>query len=57
MVIISSLVMGQFHLVLQSSSSLAPDGITTHKVLADEEEGLPFADNTFDLVVSSLRYG
>ena len=35
-------------------STSAPS-IPTHRIVADEEF-LPFADNTFDLAVSGLRY-
>lgn len=34
---------------------MPPGNIASHKLLVDEEDGLPFADNTFDLIVSSLR--
>ena len=45
---------GVMHLS-QHSTAIVPEGVSTHKVVADEEEGLPFADSMFDLVVSSLR--
>ncbi len=42
---------------MQQSYCVPPtDDIITNKILADEEDGLPFAENTFNLVVSSLRY-
>ncbi len=40
---------------VQRSGGAAPNDVITHRILADEEEGLPFADETFDLAVSSLR--
>ena len=33
-----------------------PGGVPTLSTVVDEEVGLPFKDNTFDLAVSSLRY-
>ncbi len=36
---------------------MVPGGVVTHNHEADEESGLPFPDNTFDLAVSSLRLG
>ena len=41
--------------VLQMCPGATTPTIPTHRVVADEEF-LPFADNTFDLAVSSLRY-
>lgn len=34
---------------------MPPDDVASHKLLVDEEDSLPFIDDTFDLVVSSLR--
>lgn len=41
---------------MQRCGTVAPDDVTTHNIVVDEEEGLPFASENFDLAVSNLRY-
>ena len=44
-----------YFLSSQRTGSVVPGGMATHGLVVEEEEGLPFKDNTFDLAVSSLR--